>query len=65
MQHKAKKLSKKRGRTNPAERLFRIAFGREMTAAERKRFIMEKPATLEEVARRARAADPYGLLRQT
>jgi hypothetical protein len=46
------------------ERLFKAAFGREMTREERKRFIWEKPLTLEDLAKRERR-DFYSLLRQT
>jgi hypothetical protein len=46
------------------ERLFKAAFGREMTATERRRFIWEKPVSLEELARR-KERDVYAFLRQT
>jgi hypothetical protein len=36
------------------EDLFRAAFGRDMTGAERKRFIFETPLSLAELARRKR-----------
>ena len=65
MPHTTKKLRRKRVRSNPAERLFVLAFGRKMSAAERTRFIMEKPLSLKEIARRAKHADNYGFLRQT
>jgi hypothetical protein len=45
-------------------RLFKAAFGREMTPAERKRFIWEKPLSLEELAKREHR-DFYAFLRQT
>jgi hypothetical protein len=47
-----------------ASRLFKAAFGREMTPAERKRFIWEKPVSLEELAKREQR-DFYAFLRQT
>ncbi len=60
-----------RAKKNPAkptlsapERLFKAAFGRKMTRAERKRFICERPLTLEELARRGHK-DIYAFLRQT
>jgi hypothetical protein len=60
-----------RARKHPAkptltapERLFKAAFGREMTPAERKRFVWERPLSLEELARRE-GNDIYSFLRQT
>lgn len=52
-------------RQTAAERLFVAAYGREMTAKERKKFILEKPVTLKEVAARQKYLDNYGFLRQT
>lgn len=46
------------------ERLFKAAFGREMTPAERKRFIWEKPVSLEELRKRQQR-NLYDFLRQT
>jgi len=60
--------TKKRSVRRPhhaAARLFEAAFGRKMTSAELKHFIVEKPLTLQEVARRRRGMDIYGFLRQT
>lgn len=59
----AAKRASKRGVTAPA-RLFKAAFGREMTAEERKRFIWEKPLTLEELRKREQR-ESYDFLRQT
>ena len=60
---RTRKLSIKKGVAAPA-RLFKAAFGREMTPAERKRFIWEKPVSLEELAKREQR-DLYAFLRQT
>ena len=65
MHHKPKKLNRKHASTSPAERLFLATYGRRMNAAEREKFILEKPATLEELARRSREEENYGFLRQT
>lgn len=46
------------------ERLFKAAFGREMNATERERFIWEEPLSLEELAKREEC-DLYAFLRQT
>src|SRR5690349_11999548 len=46
------------------ERLFKAAFGREMTRAERKRFIWEKPLSLKQLRERERR-ESYDFLRQT
>ena len=48
-----------------AERLFNATFGRAMTAEERKTFIFEKPATLQEIAEREERLRAYRFLRQT
>ena len=47
------------------ERLFKAAFGRKMTRAERKHFIWGKPVSLEELAERAARRNAYDFLRQT
>jgi transcription termination factor NusB len=60
----AKKPRRKR-RSNAAERLFQAAFGRKMTAKERKKFIIEEPATLEELAKRSLQVDFQDFLSQT
>lgn|GEM_PF-4475910 len=60
---RGRKRSAKSTLTAP-ERLFKAAFGRKMTRAERKRYIWERPLTLEELARRGRN-DIYAFLRQT
>jgi hypothetical protein len=59
----ARKRSSKREVT-AAARLFKAAFGREMTAEERKRFIWEKPLSLEELRQRQRR-ESYDFLRHT
>jgi hypothetical protein len=51
--------------SNAAERLFQAAFGRKMTARERKRFIVEEPATLQELAQRSEYVDFQDFLSQT
>ena len=51
--------------SSPAERLFLAAYGRKMTAKERQRFILERPVTLEELAKRERYGVCYDFLRQT
>jgi hypothetical protein len=64
MSYRAKKRRPKYP-PNAAERLFLAAFGRKMTAKERRRFIVEKPVTLEEIANREKYAESYDFLRQT
>ena len=59
-----KKVPKKPA-SSAAERLFQAAFGRKMTARERKRFIVEEPATLQELAERSEYVDFQDFLSQT
>ena len=64
MTRPAKKPRPKYG-SYAAERLFQATYGRKMTAKERKKFILEKPVTLQEIADRDRYAESYDFLRQT
>jgi len=64
MQRLASKPRKK-CQTNAAERLFQAAFGRKMTARERKKFIIEEPRTLKELADQSIYVDYYDFLSQT
>lgn len=59
-----KKARKKQANT-AAERLFEAAFGRKMTAKERKKFIIEEPSTLRELAERSSYVDFHDFLSQT
>jgi len=62
------RVARKPRKTQPgtaAERLFEAAFGRKMTARERKKFIIEEPTTLQELAERSSYVDAYDFLSQT
>ena len=59
------KKPRKKPTTSAAERLFQAAFGRKMTAKERKKFIIEEPTTLQELAKQSLYVDYQDFLSQT